>query len=80
VGTEDLVLDNSWEGDDEGVISLRQGLKFDVLRTFPKNDNDVEIANMLARLEDEHKADAVFIDGGYGTGVSRSGARSSAIG
>lgn len=64
-----LVLDNSWEGDDQGVISLRQGLKFDVLRKFPKNDNDVEIANVLARLEDEHKADAVFIDGGYGTGV-----------
>jgi hypothetical protein len=64
-----LVLDNSWEGDDIGVISLRQGLKFDVLRKFPKNNNDVEIANMLARLEDEHKADAVFVDGGYGTGV-----------
>jgi hypothetical protein len=64
-----LVLDNSWEGDDPGVISLRQGLKFDVLRKFPKNNNDVEIANMLARLEDEHKADAVFVDGGYGTGV-----------
>lgn len=64
-----LVLDNSWEGDDPGVISIRQGLKFDILRVFPKNNNDVEIANMLARLEDEHKADAVFIDGGYGTGV-----------
>lgn len=64
-----LTLDNSWEGDDEGVIGLRQGLKFDILRTFAKNDNDVEIANMLARLEDEYKADAVFIDAGYGTGV-----------
>lgn len=64
-----LTLDNSWEGDDEGVISIRQGLKIDILRTFAKNDNDVEIANMLAVLEDEHKADAVFIDAGYGTGV-----------
>ena len=64
-----LTLDNAWEGDDTGVIGLRQGLKFDVLRTFAKNDNDVVIANLLAQLEDEHKADAVFIDGGYGTGV-----------
>ncbi len=64
-----LTLDNSWEGDDEGVIGLRQGLKYEILRTFAKNDNDVEIANMLARLEDEHMADAVFIDAGYGTGV-----------
>lgn len=64
-----LTLDNAWEGDDEGVIGLRQGLKFTVLATFQKNDNDVQIANLLARFEDEHQADAVFIDGGYGTGV-----------
>lgn len=64
-----LTLDNAWEGDDEGVIGLRQGLKFEILYTFAKNDNDVVIADKLARLEDEHKADAVFIDGGYGTGV-----------
>jgi hypothetical protein len=64
-----LTLDNAWEGDDEGVIGLRQGLAFRILKTFPKNDNDVVIANLLARLEDEEKADAVFIDGGYGTGV-----------
>lgn len=64
-----LTLDNAWEGDDEGVIGLRQGLRFEVLKTFAKNDNDVLIANLLAQFEDEHKADAVFIDGGYGTGV-----------
>jgi len=64
-----LTLDNAWEGDDEGVIGLRQGLKFQVLRTFAKNDNDVQIANLLMQLEDEHKADAVFVDAGYGTGV-----------
>ena len=64
-----LTLDNAWEGDDEGVIGLRQGLKFEILRTFAKNDNDVVIANLLAQLEDDHKADAVFIDAGYGTGV-----------
>lgn len=64
-----LTLDNAWEGDDEGVIGLRQGLRFEILRVFAKNDNDVVIANLLAQLQDEHKADAVFIDGGYGTGV-----------
>lgn len=69
-----LTLDNAWEGDDEGVIGLRQGLKFEVLRTFKKNDNDVVIATLLAQLEDEHKADAVFIDAGYGTGVASIGA------
>lgn len=68
-----LTLDNAWEGDDEGVIGLRQGLKFDILRTFKKNDNDVVIATLLAQLEDEHKADAVFIDAGYGTGVASIG-------
>jgi hypothetical protein len=68
-----LTLDNAWEGDDEGVIGLRQGLRYDVLRTFAKNDNDVVIANLLGQLEIEHKADAVFIDGGYGTGVASIG-------
>jgi len=64
-----LTLDNAWEGDDEGVIGLRQGLKYETLRTFAKNDNDVVIANLLGQLEEEHQADAVFVDGGYGTGV-----------
>lgn len=64
-----LTLDNCWEGDDEGVIGLRQGLRFEVLRTFARNDNDVDVARLLADLEDEHHADAVFIDAGYGTGV-----------
>jgi len=64
-----LTLDNAWEGDDEGVIGLRQGLAFKILRTFAKNDNDVQVATMLALLEDQEKADAVFIDAGYGTGV-----------
>lgn len=64
-----LVLDNAWEGDDDVVISMRQGLMFKVLFTCPKNDNDVDIATKLATLEDELHADAVFIDAGYGTGV-----------
>jgi hypothetical protein len=64
-----LSLDNAWEGDDEGVIGLRQGLAFKILRTFAKNDNDLQVATMLADCEDQEKADAVFIDAGYGTGV-----------
>lgn len=68
-----LSLDPAWEGDDVLVIALRQGLMFRILRTIPKNDNDMHIANILAQLEDEHKADAVFIDGGYGTGIISGG-------
>jgi hypothetical protein len=68
-----LTLDNAWEGDDEGVIGLRQGLKFSILDTFAKNDNDIDIANKLARLQDETGATAVFIDAGYGTGVYSAG-------
>jgi hypothetical protein len=64
-----LTLDPAWEGDDELVIGLRQGLSFRILKTLAKNDNDVFIANILATFEDEEEADAVFIDGGYGTGV-----------
>lgn len=68
-----LTLDNAWEGDDEGVIGLRQGLRFQVLHTFAKNDNDIEVAMKLAQLEDEHGAAAVFVDAGYGTGVYSAG-------
>ena len=64
-----ITCDPAWEGDDELVIGIRQGLYFQVLKIMPKNDNDVWVANLLAQLEDEHKADAVFIDGGYGTGI-----------
>lgn len=55
------------------VIAMRQGLKFDILYRIPKNDNDIMIATRIAALEDEHKADAVFIDGGYGTGIVSAG-------
>lgn len=68
-----LTLDPAWEGDDELVIGKRQGLHFEILRTIPKNDNDIEVATILAHLEDEHGADAVFIDGGYGTGIYSAG-------
>lgn len=68
-----LTCDPAWEGDDTLVIGKRQGLKFDILRKIAKNDNDVQIATLLAQLEDEHQADAVNVDGGYGTGIVSAG-------
>ena len=68
-----LSCDPAWEGDDDLVIALRQGLLFKVLQVIAKNDNDIQIANILARYEDEQQADAVFIDAGYGTGIVSAG-------
>lgn len=68
-----LTCDPAWEGDDELVIGLRQGLVFKILRTIPKNDNDIQVANIIANLEDSEGADAVFIDAGYGTGIVSAG-------
>ena len=68
-----LTVDPAWEGDDEFVIGLRQGLVFRVLKTVAKNDNDLVAARWVADLEDEHQADAVFIDGGFGTGIKSAG-------
>ena len=68
-----LTLDNAWTGGDAIVIGMRQGLYFTIKATFPKNDDDMYIAGQLARIEDEEKADAVFIDLGYGTGVYSAG-------
>ena len=48
---------------------MRQGLNFSILRTIPKNDNDFEMGALVATIEDEQKADAVFVDAGYGTGI-----------
>lgn len=68
-----ITCDPAWDGDDELVIAMRQGLQFWVLHTLPKNDNDVLIANKIAQLEDEHQADGVIIDFGYGTGIYSAG-------
>jgi len=68
-----LSVDPAWEGDDELVIGLRQGLAFKILRVIPKNDNDIQVANIIAQIEDLEHADAVFIDAGYGTGIVSAG-------
>lgn len=62
-------LDPAWTGDDTLEIMLRQGLYSTHLASIPRNDNDVEIANLLARLEDEYQADGIMVDAGYGTGI-----------
>jgi hypothetical protein len=68
-----LTVDPAFEGDDAMEIGLRQGLLFRILRTIPKNDNDIHIANIIRQIEDEEGVDAVFIDGGYGTGIVSAG-------
>jgi hypothetical protein len=64
-----ISLDPAWTGGDELVFGMRQGLVFQVLATLPRNDNDVVVAQRLAKLELDHKADGVFIDAGYGQGI-----------
>jgi len=64
-----IAVEPSWEGDDEFVIGIRTGLWFQILATYPKNDNDVQMANIVMGFEDEYGADAVFVDGGFGTGI-----------
>jgi len=64
-----ISCDPAWGGDDTLVIAMRQGLAFHVLRKLPKNDNDTEVGTLIANYEDTHRADAVFIDQGYGTGI-----------
>lgn len=66
-------VDPAWTGDDSLEIVLRQGLYSKSLATLARNDNDVQVANLIARLEDEYQADAVFVDAGYGTGIVSAG-------
>jgi hypothetical protein len=68
-----LGVDPAWTGDDKFEIMLRQGLYSKSLATIARNDNDIEMANLIARLEVEHQADAVFVDAGYGTGIVSAG-------
>jgi len=62
-------VDPSWSADDETVIFLRQGLMSKVLGVYQKVCDDGIIAGYIAKFEDEYKADAVFIDLGWGTGI-----------
>lgn len=66
-------VDPAWTGGDETVIFLRQGLYSKRLATYLKNDDDFVIAGYVAKFQDEHNAQAVFIDYGYGTGIVSAG-------
>lgn len=66
-------VDPQWSGADEGVVYLRQGLMSKKLFTYRSIKDDFIIAGHIARLEDEYRADAVFIDLGYGTGIYSAG-------
>lgn len=66
-------VDPSWSGEDEFAIYLRQGLHSKLIGTYQKSDDDVLMAQRIAQLEDQYKADAVFIDFGYGTGIYSAG-------
>lgn len=62
-------VDPAWTGEDEFVIYLRQGLFSKLLGKYERNDNDVAMAQMIAQFSDDYDADAVFVDGGFGTGI-----------
>ena len=64
-----LGVDPAWTGEDMLEIYLRQGTFSKHLFSLPKNDDDSYVAGVIARLEDQYNADAVFIDEGYGTGI-----------
>ena len=66
-------VDPAWTGEDEFVIYFRQGLYSKKLAVFARNDNDVAMAQVILRFEQEMEADAVFIDGGHGTGIYSAG-------
>ena len=62
-------VDMSWTGKDKVIFRYRKGYEQRKLGEIRYNDNDAFVAQQLAMYEDELKADAVFIDQGYGTGV-----------
>lgn len=58
---------------DEFAIFLRQGLFSKQIGSFKGLKDDMAAAGYLAKLEDEYKADAVFIDFGHGSGIASAG-------
>ena len=62
-------VDPAWTGEDSFEIFLRQGSMCKSLASFPRNDDDVRMAEVIARFEDEYHAAMVNIDQGYGTGI-----------
>lgn len=68
-----ISVEPAWTGGAEFVISLRQGNYYKMLAKYAKNDDDFQMAGYIANFEDLEKADAVFVDLGYGTGIVSAG-------
>ena len=66
-------VDPAWTGGDTLEIVMRQGPYYKHLLSLAKNDNDIHTAGLLARMEDQYQAAAVFIDAGFGTGIYSAG-------
>lgn len=66
-------VDPAWTGGDPTVAYKRQGNLIKKLFSFPKNDDDFQTAGYVANHETQEKADAVFVDFGYGTGIVSAG-------
>jgi hypothetical protein len=62
-------VDPAWSGGDEIAVYMRQGLFSKHLASYRDIANDMIIAGYVAQFEDQYKADAVFVDLGYGTGI-----------
>ena len=63
-----LGVDPAWEGDDRTAVYMRQGLVSKKLGSWFKNDA-IKLGDMVAGWWREYKADAVFIDIGWGAGT-----------
>lgn len=63
-----LGVDPAWEGDDRSTIVLRQGLHSKIIGAYRKIDN-TRLAELVNQYWTQYKADAVFIDMGWGAGV-----------
>ncbi|EOV9573877.1 terminase [Cronobacter sakazakii] len=68
-----LGVDPAYSGADDAVIYLRQGLHSKLLWRGSKTTDDLIMAKRIADFEDKYRADAVFIDFGYGTGLKSIG-------
>jgi len=66
-------VDPAHQGGDPAVIYLRQGLHCKKLGEYQRTTDDVWFAKVVADFEDQYRADAVFIDYGYGTGLKSVG-------
>jgi hypothetical protein len=63
-----LGVDVAWMGNDRSCIYMRQGLFSRCLGVYSRMDN-MTLADRVAQFIEDYKADGVFIDTGWGSGV-----------